>query len=416
MSEFDVIVIGGGPSGSTTGALLAEQGRRVLLLEREPFPRYHIGESLIPYTWFTLNRLGVVDWLRQSACPKKYSVQFVSITGKVSQPFYFFQTIKHECAQTWQVWRGEFDQMLLDNAVGKGVELRQHVSVRDVLMDGSRVVGVRADTKDGQKGEEIRAKVVVDATGRDSLLSRKFGWKDRDPDLNKIAVWSYFEGAMRDPGLDEGATTVAYVPQKGWFWYIPLHSNTVSVGVVGEPGYLYRDTRDPDTIFHREAEACAWIRDHIRGGRQVQPVRVTGEYSYHSQKIGGDGYCLVGDAFAFLDPLFSTGVFLALKSGEMAADAIHAALASGSGVVSAAHFDEYYARQRRAVMSFRHLVRAFYDLSFSFREFLQVYPHLNSLIVDTLVGNVFTDLEPLFTALEEYKAKNPRREIDVTTA
>jgi flavin-dependent dehydrogenase len=416
VSHYDAIVIGGGPSGSTAGALLAEQGHRVLLLEREPFPRYHIGESLIPYTWFTLDRLGVVDWLRRSACPKKYSVQFVSITGKVSQPFYFFQTIKHECAQTWQVWRGEFDQMLLDNAVSKGVELRQLVTVRDVIMDGARVVGVRADTKDGAKGEEIRAKVVIDASGRDSLLSRKFGWKDRDPDLNKIAVWSYFEGALRDPGLDEGATTVAYVPQKGWFWYIPMHSNIVSVGVVGEPGYLYRDTRDPDTIFHREAQACAWIRDHIAIGKQVEPVRVTGEYSYHSQRIGGDGFCLVGDAFAFLDPLFSTGVFLALKSGEMAADAIHAALSSGDGSVTAAHFEEYFAKQRRAVMSFRHLVRAFYDLSFSFREFLQVYPHLNSLIVDTLVGNVFTDLTPLFDALEEYKAKNPRTEIDVTTA
>jgi len=414
MSEFDAIVIGGGPSGSTTSALLAEYGHKVLLLEREPFPRYHIGESLIPYTWFTLNRLGVVDWLRKSACPKKYSVQFVSITGKVSQPFYFFQTIKHECAQTWQVWRSEFDQMLLDNAVSKGVTLRQHVSVRDVLMEGDRVVGVRADTKDGQKGEEIRAKVVVDASGRDSLLSRKFGWKDRDADLNKIAVWSYFEGALRDPGLDEGATTVAYVPQKGWFWYIPLHSNVVSVGVVGEPGYLYRDTRDPEAIFKREADACSWISQRISAGKQVQPVRVTGEYSYHSKKIAGDGFCLVGDAFAFLDPLFSTGVFLALKSGEMAADAVHAGLSSGR--VDAAHFDDYLARQRRAVNSFRQLVRAFYDLSFSFREFLQVYPHLNSLIVDTLVGNVFTDLTPLFKALEEYKAKNTRTEMDATTA
>ena len=414
MPEFDVIVVGGGPAGSTTSALLAERGHRVLLLEREPFPRYHIGESLIPYTWFTLNRLGVVDWLRNSASPKKYSVQFVSITGRVSQPFYFFSTIRHECAQTWQVWRGEFDQMLLDNAVKKGATLRQFVTVRDVLMEGSRVVGVRADTKGGTRGEEIRAKVVVDATGRDSLLSRKFGWKDRDVDLNKIAVWSYFEDALRDPGLDEGATTVAYVPQKGWFWYIPLHSNIVSVGVVGEPGYLYRDTRDPDAIFHREAAACAWIRDHIATGKQVQPVRVTGEYSYHSKRIGGDGFCLVGDAFAFLDPLFSTGVFLALKGGEMASDSIHAGLQTGN--VTAAHFEDYYARQRRAVMSFRHLVRAFYDLSFSFREFLQVYPHLNSLIVDTLVGNVFTDLTPLFKALEEYKANNPRREIDVTTA
>jgi len=414
-TEHDVIVIGGGPSGSTVSALLAEYGHRVLLLEREAFPRYHIGESLIPYTWFTLNRLGVVDWLRTSACPKKYSVQFVSITGKVSQPFYFFQTIKHECSQTWQVWRGEFDAMLLDNARKKGVEVRQGVSVRDVLMEGSRVVGVRADVKDGQKGVELRAKVVVDATGRDSLLSRKFQWKDKDPDLNKIAVWSYFESALRDPGLDEGATTVAYVPQKGWFWYIPMHSNIVSVGVVGEPGYLYRDTRDPDAIFHREAQACAWIREHIKLGRQVEPVRVTGEYSYHSKRIGGDGFCLVGDAFAFLDPLFSTGVFLGLKSGEMAADAIHAGLSAGAPL-TAAHFDEYYAKQRRAVMSFRQLVRAFYDLSFSFREFLQVYPQLHSLIVDTLVGNVFTDLQPLFTALEEYKTRVPDREIDVTTA
>jgi flavin-dependent dehydrogenase len=411
----DVIVIGGGPAGSTASALLAERGYRVLLLERETFPRYHIGESLIPYTWFTLNRLGVVDWLRRSACPRKYSVQFVSITGKVSQPFYFFQTIRHECSQTWQVWRGEFDAMLLDNARAKGVEVRHGVSVRDVLMDGSRVVGVRADTKDGAKGQEIRAKVVIDASGRDSLLSRKFGWKDRDPDLNKIAVWSYYKGAKRDPGLDEGATTVAYVPQKGWFWYIPMHSDIVSVGVVGEPGYLYRDTRNPDEIFHREAQACAWIRDHIAVGQQCEPVRVTGEYSYHSKRIGGDGFCLAGDAFAFLDPLFSTGVFLALKSGELSADAIHDAL-STDGQVSASHLDRYYATQRQAVNSFRQLVRAFYTLSFSFREFLGEYPHLHSLIVDTLVGNVFTDLTPLFTALEEYNGRTAHDEIDVTTA
>jgi flavin-dependent dehydrogenase len=414
IGPYDALVIGGGPSGSTAAALLAEHGHRVLLLERETMPRYHIGESLIPYTWFTLNRLGVVDWLRTSACPKKYSVQFVSITGKVSQPFYFFQTIKHECAQTWQVYRGEFDAMLLDNARAKGAEIRQGVAVRDVLMDGSRVVGVRADTKDGRRGEEIRARVVVDATGRDSLLSRRFGWKDRDAELNKIAVWSYYKGAMRDPGLDEGATTVAYVAQKGWFWYIPLHSDVVSVGVVGEPSYLYRDTRDPDAIFHREAQACQWIREHIGAGTQCEPVRVTGEYSYHSKQIGGDGFCLVGDAFAFLDPLFSTGVFLGLKSGEMAADAIHAALATGD--VSAHHFDEYLARQRHAVQSFRNLVCAFYDLTFSFREFLQAYPELHPLVVDTLVGNVFTDLAPLYTALAEYNARGAREEIGAATA
>jgi flavin-dependent dehydrogenase len=413
MPEYDAIVIGGGPGGSTTGALLAEHGHRVLLLEREPFPRYHIGESLIPYTWFTLNRLGVVDWLKASACPKKYSVQFVSITGRVSQPFYFFQTIKHECSLTWQVWRAEFDAMLLDNARRKGAEVRQGVGVRDVIMDGRRAVGVLAEAPDGGT-QEIYARAVVDATGRDSMLTRRFGWKERDPELNKIAVWSYFKGAKRDPGLDEGATTVAYVPEKGWFWYIPLHSDIVSVGVVGEPSYLYRDTRDPNVIFEREARACTWIHDHIKVGKQVEPVRVTGEYSYHSRRIGGDGFCLVGDAFAFLDPLFSTGVFLALKSGEMAADTLHEALLADD--VSGARFDAYYEKQRHAVMSFRRLVLAFYNLTFSFREFLQEYPHLHSLVVDTLVGNVFNDLTPLFTALDEFESRPERELIGEATA
>jgi flavin-dependent dehydrogenase len=412
MPEYDAVVIGGGPGGSTAGALLAEHGHRVLLLEREPFPRYHIGESLIPYTWFTLNRLGVIDWLKRSACPKKYSVQFVSITGRVSQPFYFFQTIEHECSLTWQVWRGEFDAMLLDNARRKGAEVRQGVTVRDVIMDGGRVVGVRAE-RDG-RSEEIRARAVVDASGRDSLLSRFFGWKERDAELNKIAVWSYFKGARRDPGLDEGATTVAYVPQKGWFWYIPLHSDIVSVGVVGEPGYLYRDTRDPNLIFEREAKACTWIHDHIKVGTQCEPVRVTSEYSYHSSRIGGDGFCLVGDAFAFLDPLFSTGVFLALKGGELAADTLHAALLADD--VSAGRFQEYYAKQRHAVMAFRRLVLAFYNLTFSFREFLQEYPQLHSLVVDTLVGNVFTDLTPLVEALDAYEARPERELIGEATA
>jgi flavin-dependent dehydrogenase len=412
-SHYDTIVVGGGPGGTTTAALLAEHGHRVLLLERESAPRYHIGESLIPYTWFTLNRLGVVDWLKKSACPKKYSVQFVSITGRVSQPFYFFQTIKHECSMTWQVWRSEFDAMLLDNARKKGAEVRQGVAVTEVIMDGNRAVGVRAEVP-GSGRQEIYAKAVVDATGRDSMLSRRFGWKERDEDLNKIAVWSYFKGAKRDPGLDEGATTVAYVPEKGWFWYIPLHSDIVSVGVVGEPSYIYRDTRDADAIFAREAKACVWIHDHIKVGKQVEPVRTTGEYSYHSRKIGGDGFCLVGDAFAFLDPLFSTGVFLALKSGEMAADTLHEGLLAGD--VSAARFDAYYAKQRHAVMSFRRLVRAFYNLTFSFREFLQEYPHLHSLVVDTLVGNVFNDLTPLFTALEEYESRPERELIGEATA
>src|SRR5258706_14095184 len=165
MSHYDTIVVGGGPGGSTTAALLAEHGHRVLLLEREPFPRYHIGAPLIPSTWFTLARLGVVDWLKKSACPKKYSVQFVSIPGRVSQPFYFFQTIKHECSLTWQVWRAEFDAMLLDNARKKGAEVRQGVAVGGVVMGGNRGGGVRGGGPGGGS-PGVYAKAEVGASGR----------------------------------------------------------------------------------------------------------------------------------------------------------------------------------------------------------------------------------------------------------
>ena len=244
---YDAIVVGGGPAGSTAATVLAQHGRRVLLLERETFPRYHIGESLMPYTWFTFERLGVLDWFAKAACPRKHSVQFVSTSGKVSQPFYFFETIKHECATTWQVLRSDFDRMMLDNARAKGVDVRQGVAVRDVVTHDGRAIGVRGDVKGGGS-ETFRADAVVDASGRDTLLASRLGWKRRDPDLNKVAIFTYFKGAKRDPGLDEGATTVAYIPEKGWFWYIPLPGDIVSVGVVAEPSYLYRHARDPKEI------------------------------------------------------------------------------------------------------------------------------------------------------------------------
>ena len=405
-SPYDVIVIGGGPAGATTATVLAQHGRRVLLLEREPFPRYHIGESLMPYTWFSFDRLGVLDWLKQSGSPRKHSVQFVSTNGQVSQPFYFFETIKHECASTWQVLRSDFDAMMLENAAAKGAEVRQGVTVRDVLMDGNRVVGVDADVAGGGR-DTHRARVVVDATGRDALLASRLGWKRRDPELNKIAIFAYFSGALRDPGLDAGATTVAYIAEKGWFWYIPLLNDTVSVGVVADRDYLYRETRDPEAIFRREAEACRWIRDHLAPGTYVAPMRVTGEFSYRAAEAAGDGFCLVGDAFSFLDPVFSSGVFLALKGGELAADAIHTGLEQGD--ITAATFDRYTRDVGHALASFRQLVMAFYDRTFSFGEFIGAYPDLQPQLVDALVGNVFKDLQPLFDALGTF-SKDPSRQ------
>jgi flavin-dependent dehydrogenase len=402
-NRYDAVVIGGGPAGSTAAAVLAMKGRRVVLLEKEKFPRYHIGESLLPYGYFTLERLGVLDRMKASAFTRKFSVQFVGTHGRASLPFYFFQHLKHEAASTWQVLRSEFDQMLLDNAREKGAEVREETTVRDLIRENGAVAGVKAVAKTGET-VEIHAPITIDASGRDAFAVTRNEWKVRDPYLNKIAVWTYYKGALRDPGVDEGATTVAYVPEKGWFWYIPLHEDVVSVGVVAEKDYLYNGTRELPEIFHREVEKNAWIKEHLAAGQQFGPYRVTGEYSYRSRHCAADGLILAGDAFAFLDPVFSSGVFIALRSGEMAADAADAALADGD--FSAARFAAYGADLCKGIEAMRRLVYAFYDHAFSFRVFLKHHPDLHGDMTDCLIGNLSRDFDPLFAAVSEF-AKVP---------
>jgi flavin-dependent dehydrogenase len=221
---YDALIIGGGPAGSSAAAVLAEYGHRVLILEREKFPRYHIGESLIPFTFGPLERIGMIPKMKKSHFVEKYSVTFVQPDGRRSQPFYFFTRYDRETvAQTWQVLRSEFDQMLLDNAREKGAEVREETKVNRLLMDGDQVVGVEATDKSGRT-YEVRAPITLDCTGKEAFTSNRRGWRMRDPYLNKIAVWTYYRGSKREPGIDEGTTTVAYVPDKGWFWHI--HSTT----------------------------------------------------------------------------------------------------------------------------------------------------------------------------------------------
>ena len=316
-NTFDAVIIGGGPAGASSAAILAEHGHRVLVLEREKFPRYHVGESMIPFTYGPMERLGLVPLMKKSAFVKKYSVVFISPNGRASQPFYFFNRYdKDTIAQTWQVLRSEFDEILLNNARSKGAEVIEEITVKELLRDGEKVVGVRAQKKNGEV-VEFHAPITLDCTGKESFTAVRNGWRTKDPYLNKVAVWTYYQGSKREPGLDEGQTAVAYVPEKGWFWHIPQHNDMVSVGVVAEGKYLTRDgVREPEQIFKREVERNAWIKDHLSVGQQVGPYYLTSEYSYHSRHCGSDGLLLVGDAFAFLDPVFSSGLMLALKSGK----------------------------------------------------------------------------------------------------
>ena len=202
-SSADVVVIGGGPAGATVSTLIAQRGYRVQLFERERFPRFHIGESLIPETYWVLQRLGMLEKLQRSHFVKKHSVQFVSASGRISAPFYFWDNKPHECSQTWQVVRSEFDQMMLDNAREHGVDAQEGVRVLEVLSDGDRATGVRIQLEDGSR-RDIQARVVVDASGQSALLQNRFKLRLWDPVLNKGAIWTYWQGAYRDTGRDEG--------------------------------------------------------------------------------------------------------------------------------------------------------------------------------------------------------------------
>jgi len=399
--HYDAIVIGGGPAGAATAAILSGHGHRVVVFEREKFPRYHIGESLLPFTFHPLERLGLVEKMRGSAFVKKYSVQFVSVSGKASQPFYFFNRYDRDTvAQTWQVLRSEFDVMLLNNAREKGATVKEKTAVKELVKEGGRVVGVRVQNESGEI-TEYRAPMTLDCSGREAFAAVRHNWRVGDPELHKVAVWTYYKGAKRDAGVDAGATTVAFVPEKGWFWYIPLHNDVVSVGVVAEGKYLTRDgVKDPAQIFKREIERNLWIREYLSCGAQSGPHYITGEFSFHSRYCSVEGLLLVGDAYCFLDPVFSSGVMLALKSGVMAGDAVHEALVARD--FSPGRYEDYAARLREGIENMRKLVYAFYDPDFSFRELTDKYPDLAGDITDCLSGDVNKDFTRLWTAIKEF--------------
>ena len=400
-TKYDVIVVGGGPAGSTTAALLAEKGHDVLIVEKEKFPRYHVGESLMPFCYFPLERLGLVDDLMQSANPRKYCVQFVREDGFLSQPFYFFQHFDHPSSTTWQVWRSDFDKMIMDKARKNGASVMEETKAKTLLKSGQRVDGIKVSSKD-LGNLELKASVVVDASGRNCFAAHKENWMVRDPKLNKIALWTYYKGAKRDPGLDEGATTVAYLPDKGWFWYIPLSGDMVSVGIVAERDYLFNgSTSDHAEIFKREVENNEWISEHLADGVQTGEYRTTGEYSYRNRYCSMDGLVLAGDALGFLDPVFSSGVFLALKSGVMLADEIDRVIDSGKTIVSTS-FENYGKRMQSSIETMRKIVYAFYDHDFSFGDLVKRGDHLKGALTDCLIGNVDDqDFRELFESMSD---------------
>jgi flavin-dependent dehydrogenase len=406
----DVVVIGGGPAGSTTSTLLAQQGYRVQLFEREKFPRFHIGESLIPETYWVLKRIGMLPKMQNSHFVKKYSVQFVNANGKLSAPFYFWDNKPHECSQTWQVVRSEFDQMMLDHAREHGVEVFEQTRVMEVLFDNDRALGVVVKAPDGST-HEVRARVVVDASGQNGLLMNRLNLRIWDPVLNKGAIWTYWEGAYRDTGRDEGATMVLQtVTKNGWFWYIPLHNNIVSVGVVAPFDYLFKGRKDYAQTYQEEVDRCPAVKERVSSAKRVTGHFATKDYSYRSKQVAGNGWVLVGDAVGFLDPLYSSGVLLALKSGEMAADAIVEGFEKND--LSENQLGNWGPTFGEGIDRMRRLVCEYYD-GFSFGNFVRNFPDLRGTVTDILIGDLFTDRvdkvwQPMESLYPPSKAPIPR--------
>lgn len=410
-AEYDVVVIGGGPSGTTTATLIAQKGYKVALYERDHFPRFHIGESLIPQTYWVLERLNMLPKMKNSHFVRKYSVQFVTDKGRLSEPFYFCDHKPHESSQTWQVRRSEFDHLMLENTREHGVDVFEGARVHEVIFEGERATGVRV-SREGSPGiEDVRAKVVVDASGQQTMILSKLGMREWDPLLKKAALWTYWKGAYRDVGRDEGATVVMQIQGKqGWFWYIPLHDDIISVGVVAHHDYLFRNrgTTDFEEIYFQEVAKCPGLQPRIANAERSDIFRAQKEYSYRSKQAAGDGWVMVGDAFGFLDPLYSSGVLLALKSGQLAADAITAGLEKGD--TSKAQLGAWEGEFTRGMDRMRRLVCEFYE-GFSFGRFVKRHPHLKGYVTDVLIGDIFKDdVDVLWPLMDEMREERLQAE------
>ena len=408
--SYDVVVIGAGPGGCSAASICARGGASVLHVERSSEPAFKVGESLMPETYWTFEKMGALDLIRNAGFVEKYSVQFYAKSGKASAPFYFDSLNDHESSQTWQVHRADFDELLFENGRRQGAECHRGVNVREVLFEGDRASGIRATTSDGQE-LEVRSKAIIDASGQGSLLARRFKLERESYGFDHASIFTHFEGAFRDPGRDEGATLILQTDDgSSWFWYIPLARDAVSVGVVGSVDALIRSRSGlPHETFFDEVKRCPEIERRIAGARQCRPVSVIKDFSYSGHRVAGDGWVLVGDAFGFIDPVYSSGVFLALKSGEMAAEAVLDGLECGD--LGAGRLGAFQSELKRGMQSVLGLVRSFYAKDFSFGGFLREYPHHQKDVTRILIGDVFqNDFAQLFADMESYKQKLLSRE------
>jgi hypothetical protein len=329
----DVIVIGGGPAGSTVGALLARVGHSVLLLEKEKFPREHVGESLLPFCYALFEDLGVLDDLKRRFV-RKPGVRFLDGRGGGhSTTWCFNHVIRNPSYLSFQVARGEFDHVLLKNAMRLGVDVREQTRVKniDITRDSNAVTVQTVDESGNEK--TYNATFLVDASGRDALIGAKLGWRRVREEHDRTAIWSHWGDVKLAGGLEEGLSLILYMggEQKGWIWVFPLSEDRVTAGFVAQNSYI-RDQRQKlieggssewaSDLCLQELNNSPFVRELLAGTTRKLPIQINGNYSYEVNNPYGTNYAMVGDARGFVDPIFSSGVFLAMKSAYLVADAV----------------------------------------------------------------------------------------------
>ncbi len=398
--SYDVIVIGGGPAGSTTATLLAQRGIRVAVLEKDRHPRFHIGESLLPANLALLDRLGVGDQVRAIGM-EKWGAEFVSPWhAQTRQAFMFAEAWDKSMPMAYQVRRSEFDHILLRNSQSQGALVVEGCTVSDVRFDDAgRGATLVARHDDGSRSS-WRARYVVDASGRDTFLGGRFKAKHRNPKHNSAAMFAHFTGARRLPGKAEGNITIFWFDH-GWFWFIPLADGTTSVGAVAWPYYFKTRDKPLEEFFADTIAMSPELSSRLQGATRVSEVQATGNYSYLCDRTHGPGYLLVGDAFAFIDPVFSSGVMLAMQGAVFAAEALITSLGDPAAESRAMQaFDRAMRRGPREFSWFIYRINhpSMRDLFMDPRNVFRV----KEALLSVLAGDIFGQT-PIWTSIRLFK-------------
>lgn len=323
LKSCDVLVLGGGPAGSSIGALLAEKGWRVDVWEKDPHPRFHIGESLLPHTLPYLKQLGVLDEIERIGL-KKFGAELVSPSHDEPVTLYFSGAMDKHHPYAFQVRRSEFDEILLRNCQKKGARISEGFEATAVDFSDPNMTTIQGKNSEGVMVSQ-QARYVIDATGRQTFLANQLKVKERNLQHNSVSVFGHFEDVVRHEGKEEGNLTICWF-EHGWFWIIPLPDGVTSVGMVCWPAYLKSRNSNLDEFFWQTVEGSVHMTNRLKNAKVVMPIVATGNYSYQSSVMTGSQYMLVGDAFSFIDPILSSGVHLALHGGIRGAEVVDAYL------------------------------------------------------------------------------------------